>query len=243
MPRTRAARLATGVLTTALALALPAGCAASSGPEGAASASSSATTPTRAAPTPTPGDRGPAAWDGVVRSADLGSLATQAAVTPTRLRVDALGIDIPLDAVGVAADGQMEIPPYAERGGWYRFGATPGDDAGAVVIAAHVDSVVSEGLGPFAALTDAQPGQVAVVDLSDGTQVTYAVTARTAQAKPEVAWSDVFDRAGPPRLVLVTCGGSWRSDVRSYSDNILVTAVADTAVADTPALVTPTPSG
>ena len=224
MPRTRA--LVTGVLTTVL---LTAGCAAASDPDGAASASASATTPTLAAPapapTPSPADDAAAVPEVPVRSADLGSLtAGQAAAQPTRLRVDALGIDVPLDPVGVAADGQMEVPPYAERGGWYRFGAAPGDDAGTVVIAAHVDSVVSAGLGPFPALTDAEVGQVAVVDLADGTQVSYEVTGRSAQPKPEVAWADVFDREGPPRLVLITCGGSWRSDVRSYTDNVLVTA-------------------
>lgn len=234
MPRIRVTRLAaTGVLTTALVTSLVAGCAAPSGPEEAASASPSATTPTLAATdAPDAPDDGAALPDVPVRSADLGALAAeQAAATsaqqPIRLRVDALGIDIPLDPVGVAADGQMEVPPYAERGGWYRFGAAPGDDAGTVVVAAHVDSVVSEGLGPFAALVDAQPGQVAVVDLADGTQVTYAITAREAQPKPEVAWPEVFDRAGPPRLVLITCGGGWRSDVRSYTDNVLVTAAPE----------------
>lgn len=232
MPRIRVTRLAaTGVLTTALVTSLVAGCAAPSGPEEAASASPSATTPTLAATDAPDAPDGAALPDVPVRSADLGALAAEQAAEPaaqpTRLRVDALGIDIPLDPVGVAPDGQMEVPPYAERGGWYRFGAAPGDDAGTVVVAAHVDSVVSEGLGPFAALVDAQPGQVAVVDLADGTQVTYAITAREAQPKPEVAWPEVFDRTGPPRLVLITCGGGWRSDVRSYTDNVLVTAAPE----------------
>ena len=46
----------------------------------------------------------------------------------------------------------------------------------------------------------------------------------TAVPKPDVPWSDVFVRDGSPRLVLVTCGGSFRRDVRSYTDNIIVTA-------------------
>lgn len=220
MPRTRHSSIAIGVLTTAVAASLLVGCAASSG-----TTTSPGPTAT-AAPSPSPAAATQAPVPDVpVRSAALSSLtADDAAPAPTRLVVEALGIDIPLDPVGVAADGQMEIPEYAERGGWYRFGAKPGDATGTVVIAAHVDSIATEGLGPFAALTDAEAGQVAVVHLADGTQVTYEVTGRTAVAKPEVAWPDVFDRDGPPRLVLVTCGGSFRSDVRSYSDNILVTA-------------------
>lgn len=212
----------------AITATLLAGCAAS----GRASSDTpgpgpSATQATTASPAPgtATDDRDPTPQVPVA-SADLAAHAARvaAAPTPTRLRIDDLAIDIPLDGVGVAPDGQMEIPPMAERGGWYRFGGTPGDAVGTVVIAAHVDSVASAGLGPFARLADARPGQRVVVDLSDGTQAAYEVTGAAAVPKPDVTWPEVFDRSGPPRLVLITCGGSFRRDVRSYSDNILVTA-------------------
>lgn len=145
-------------------------------------------------------------------------------VPPTGLGIDALGISLPVESVGVQADGQMEIPPAAEVAGWYRFGAAPGEDDGTVVIAAHVDSVASAGLGPFAQLRDLAVGDTVDVTTADGAVVTYAVTGVSSVAKPQVAWGDVFTRDGGHRLVLVTCGGVWHEDRRSYSDNVIVTA-------------------
>ena len=107
---------------------------------------------------------------------------------------------------------------------WRRFGATAGDDAGTVVVAAHVDSVASAGLGPFAELRNLAAGDVVTVTRADGARVTYAVTSVVSTAKPEVTWGEVFVRDGPHRLVLVTCGGVWHDDRQSYSDNVVVTA-------------------
>ncbi|KGM14744.1 hypothetical protein N867_16490, partial [Actinotalea fermentans ATCC 43279 = JCM 9966 = DSM 3133] len=176
---------------------------------------------TSTAPTPAPAP--PADVPDVPVSAATLPPAEQV-VPPTGLAIDALGIALPVEPVGVQPDGQMEIPPQAEVAGWYRFGAAPGDPDGTVVIAAHVDSVASAGLGPFAKLGDLAVGDAVSVTRADGAVVTYAVTGRSSVAKPEVAWGDVFLRDGGPRLVLVTCGGVWHQDRRSYSDNVIVTA-------------------
>jgi hypothetical protein len=141
-----------------------------------------------------------------------------------RVVLPAQRIDVPVDPVGVAADGQMEIPPLAERGGWYRFGADPGDPAGTTVVAAHVDSVASGGTGPFVRLGDVRPGDRVEVTLADGSTRAYVVQDVTQLPKSQARWPDVFTRDGPPRLALVTCGGAFDRDTRHYLDNILVTA-------------------
>ena len=119
----------------------------------------------------------------------------------------------------------MEIPPLAERAGWYRYGASPGEEAGTAVVAAHVDSVASAGLGPFARLMEVEEGDTVEVTLADGATVEYAVTDVTVLAKPQVTWPEVFVRDGEHRLVLVTCGGTFEREARSYTDNVIVTAV------------------
>ncbi len=159
-----------------------------------------------------------------VRSAALGDVDAATAVPPVRLDIPALGIAVPIDPVGVQPDGQMEIPPLVERAGWYRFGPAPGEPAGTAVVAAHVDSVASAGLGPFARLRDAAVGDVVDVTLADGSVRTFTVSSVERRAKPEIVWSEVFVRDGAPRLVLVTCGGTFRRDVGHYSDNVVVTA-------------------
>lgn len=141
---------------------------------------------------------------------------------PVHLRLPSLSVDLPVDPVGVQADGQMEIPPHAERAGWYRFGPAPGAAAGTSVIAAHVDSIASAGLGPFAKLKDLRAGEEVQVDLADGSTVAYVVQEVVEVPKSAVAWPEVFDREGTHRLALITCGGSWQPDVRHYSDNVIV---------------------
>jgi hypothetical protein len=150
--------------------------------------------------------------------------AAPSPTAPVRVAIPGRDVDVPVDPVGVAADGQMEIPPLAERGGWYRFGADPGDPAGTTVVAAHVDSVASGGTGPFVHLVDVRPGDAVEVTLADGSARTYVVDAVTRFAKDEARWPDVFTRDGPPRLALVTCGGAFDRDTRHYVDNVLVTA-------------------
>lgn len=212
----RAALAAT--LASALALAALAGCSADR-PEDDAAPTRVATTPTAA---PAPDEPDPTLSDVPVAAATLPPAADVAG--PTSVAIDALDIALPVEPVGVRPDGQMEVPPAAEVAGWYRFGAAPGDAEGTVVIAAHVDSVASAGLGPFARLGDLAVGDTVRVAAADGSVVTYAVTGRSSVAKPEVAWADVFTRDGGHRLVLVTCGGVWHEDRRSYSDNVIVTA-------------------
>lgn len=202
-----------------LALGLLAGCAGGA-PDDDAPARASATS---SAPSPQPEpEADPDTPDVPVAAATLPP--AEDVVPPTALAIDALGIALPVESVGVQADGQMEIPPAAEIAGWYRFGAAPGDAEGTVVIAAHVDSVASAGLGPFAKLGDVSIGDAVRVTKADGAVITYAVTGRSSVAKPEVGWGDVFTRDGGHRLILVTCGGVWHEDRRSYSDNVIVTA-------------------
>lgn len=179
-----------------------------------------------AAPAPGPArEPAPAGGPAVpVVDADLAAATVAAEPIPVALEIPALGLAVPVDPVGVAADGQMEVPPLAERAGWYRFGSAPGEPSGTAVIAAHVDSVASAGLGPFARLGDLAAGDVVAVTLDDGAVRRFEVTTVTAVAKTQVSWPEVFDRDGHPRLVLITCGGSWLSDARSYSDNLIVTA-------------------
>jgi hypothetical protein len=158
-----------------------------------------------------------------VRSAALDEVGAAAVVAPVSLALPAQDISLPVDPVGVAPDGQMEIPPRVERAGWYRFGPPPGG-SGTAVIAAHVDSVASAGLGPFARLEDAAAGDPVDVTLADGSTLRFVVTDVRRTAKTGIDWSTVFVRQGPPRLVLITCGGAFQRDVGHYADNVIVTA-------------------
>ncbi|MGW6128427.1 class F sortase [Cellulomonas sp. NPDC055163] len=210
-PRVAARHALVVVLLTSL---VAAGCAAD--PEPVAATRTPTASPTAAAQEPVP--------DVPLQPATLGAQPAADARRPVDLVIPDRAIQVPVDPVGVAEDGQMEIPPLAERAGWYRFGSSPGDPAGTAVVAAHVDSVASAGLGPFARLGDVEPGDAVDVTLDDGTVVRYAVVDVVRVPKVEAVWDEVFVRDGPPRLVLVTCGGVFQRDVGHYTDNVIVTA-------------------
>jgi LPXTG-site transpeptidase (sortase) family protein len=139
---------------------------------------------------------------------------------PTGLAIDALGVDgAPVVPVGVASDGEMEIPPV-DQVGWYRFGARPGDE-GSAVLAAHV---AYDGVdGVFRHLDDLAPGDTVSVRFADGGVRTFGVTEVTRYDKAELP-ADVWARGGDSALVLITCGGDFDAEARSYEDNVVAYA-------------------
>lgn len=141
---------------------------------------------------------------------------------PVRLAVPALGVDAPVEPVGVRDDGQMALPGDVDRLGWYRFGPVPGAE-GSAVLAGHVDDV-TQGLGALAPLRDAEPGAEVLVTDAVGTATRWRVLSREVVEKQALPLDRIFARSGPPRLVLATCGGPFLSDVGGYRDNVVVVA-------------------
>ena len=144
------------------------------------------------------------------------------APAPVALRVPDLRIDAPVVDVGVTGDGAVQVPADGWRVGWYRFGPVPGEDGSAVLVG-HVDTA-RQGPGALHPLARAEAGQVVEVVLADGTARRFAVTARREVAKADLPVEELFERTGPARLVLVTCGGEFDEETRSYASNVVVAA-------------------
>ena len=143
-------------------------------------------------------------------------------IPPVELAIPDLGISgVPVRAVGVTPEGELEIPG-AEEAGWYRFGAAPGQP-GATVVAAHVSW--QGRTGPFFRLADLQPGAFVDVVLADQTTRRYQVIERAQYDKRQLPPEQVWRTSGPESLVLITCGGAFNPQIRRYADNIVVTAV------------------
>jgi hypothetical protein len=149
--------------------------------------------------------------------------AEPAAVDPFRLRIEGIGVDAPIIAVGVEpGTNAMEIPGLDDVG-WYEFGSLPGDAAGTAVLVGHVDGNGRPGV--FANLRDLAPGDTFTVTLPDGRARTFAVTG-LQQFDKQALPSDLFARGGPPRLALITCGGPFDPATGHYLDNVVVVAAA-----------------
>jgi hypothetical protein len=213
-PRASARALAAAVVVLGTAIGPLTAC---TGPAPAPEPVVVASSPPTAAPRPS-------LPDVPVYDADLGA-QQPATVTPppVRLVVPDVGIDMAVDAVGVKDDGEMQIPEDATRAGWYEFGPAPADAAGATVMAAHVDSRQT-GIGPFAKLREVGVGATLTVTTADGSAHEYRVVDVAKVPKAGAPVDQWFDRSGAPRLVLVTCGGTFRRDIGHYTDNVVVTA-------------------
>jgi hypothetical protein len=184
--------------------------------------------PTAATPTPaaTPTDSGPGDGPGAptVGRAPATAAPIAAVDPPVRVVMDSVGIDAVVAPVGVAADGQMELPADPDVVGWYRYGSTPGATAGSVVLGGHVDSR-RYGVGQLALLRETEVGDEIVVQTAAGMELRYRVTDVQSLPKARLPLADLFRRDGSSSVVLVTCGGEYDRSRGGYRDNVVVTAV------------------
>lgn len=150
--------------------------------------------------------------------------APPTSLAPTAVSLPTLGVAAMIAPVGLDPEGSMEVPTDVGTVGWYRFGPAPGDSVGSAVLTGHVDSA-DQGRGVFAELGLLSPGDPIEVTGADGVARRYDVVARESWPKDEIPLDRLFERSGPGRLVLITCGGAFDPTALSYEENIAVTAV------------------
>ena len=167
-----------------------------------------------------PGPRLPT--DVATRSARVEDLPPTVA-RPTRVVVEGLGIDAPVDQVATDDDGAMEIPEDVARAGWFRRGPAPGSEEGSSVLSAHVDSR-SQGKGAFYPLRMIEEGAEVVVEAADGAEFTFEVASLVRYGKDDLPTSELFRRDGEPQLVLITCGGAFDAATGEYDENVVAIA-------------------
>lgn len=142
---------------------------------------------------------------------------------PVSVELESVSIDAEVVPVGLADDGQMELPPDPNVAGWYRFGPTAGDGAGSVVLAGHVDSR-TYGVGQLSRLRETEVGDEIVVRTESGVDIRYTVEDVRSYPRAELPLAEVFSRDGDERLVLITCDGEYDRARGGYADNVVVTA-------------------
>ena len=141
---------------------------------------------------------------------------------PTLLRLPS-DTDVPVRVAGTSDRGLLKVPRDIRAAGWWDGGARLADAYGTIVIAGHVDSA-TQGLGPFAELLSAQPGD-RIVASGGGVRQTFAVDSvdRVPKASLDTR-DDIFAPSGRLRLVLITCAGEFDPERGGYQDLAVVTA-------------------
>lgn len=163
-----------------------------------------------------------AASTGAAATTRRAPTAQVTAAPPSAVAIPAIGVRASVLAVH-AVNGVLGVPGDPRELGWWADGAAAGAVTGTVVLDGHVDSAVS-GEGALFDLTRLQVGDAVLVTTTPGQTVRFVVTARRRYLKVDGLPPDLFRTDGPPRLVLITCGGPFDRSARSYLDNIVVFA-------------------
>jgi hypothetical protein len=214
-PRRRSLLVAVAVLLAVLGLALGVlGLRGSAGPPSPAVSAA----PAAGSSTPTGTPAVPTIAQGPVQLPASGS-------PPVALDIPAIGVSGPVNSVGLNPDRTLEVPapgPLYDQVAWYRGSPTPGR-VGPSVILGHVDSAAN-GPSAFYDLARMQVGNRITVTLADHSVRTFAVDAVRQVPKDDFPRFEVYGDTPGPELRLITCGGAFDSDARSYRDNTVVFA-------------------
>ncbi|MGR6321754.1 class F sortase [Micromonospora soli] len=188
--------------------------------------SAPATTPGSASAAPSAGTdtaEQAATGDGSTPAPDM-ALAGLPRSTPTTVTIPRIGVNAQIMSLGLNADGTVQVPPLSQAmtAGWYSLGASPGEVGNAVIVG-HVDSAQ---LGPavFFNLGALQQGDTISLSREDGSTATFTVDDVRSYPKTAFPTDLVYGPNDKPGLRVVTCGGDFDQNSRSYLNNIIVLA-------------------
>ncbi|MFC9813713.1 class F sortase [Streptomyces virginiae] len=150
--------------------------------------------------------------------------AALAPAVPDRIKISAIGVDAPLDAVGLDDRGVMRDPDFAkpDDAAWYDQGPTPGE-AGAAAIVGHLDTPQAP-RAVFFRLGELRKDARIEVHREDGTTAVFAVDGIDTYKKDAFPTDKVYgDTHGRAELRLITCGGNLTKD-RHWDADVVVFA-------------------
>ncbi len=143
---------------------------------------------------------------------------------PVRIEIPSIGVDAAIDPLEVKED-TLAGPKRFSHAGWWRAGPEPGEP-GAAVIAGHIDSY--KGPAVFIRLHEVQPGALVVVHRADRSSVSFRAVGIERHRKSQLPTDRVFAESNSPLLRLITCGGEFDEQKKSYRDNVIVYATLST---------------
>jgi sortase (surface protein transpeptidase) len=151
------------------------------------------------------------------------SAAPKPVAAPVSLTIPLIGVQTNLMTLGLASNGEMQVPPLsmASVAGWYTGSPRPGA-IGSAIIVGHIDT--TKGPAVFDRLNTLTSGDKIYVKRADGTLVEFRVTSVQTYLKDHFPTEDVYGPVPDPELRLITCGGAWDPATHHYLSNIVVYA-------------------
>lgn len=141
---------------------------------------------------------------------------------PVRIKIPAINIDAPIDQVGLAPDGTMDVPSGPANAAWFNLGPHPGE-IGSAVIDGHA-GWKNGTPAVFDYLYKLHIGDKIYIEDEKGITTTFVVRKKETYKEGQDA-SAVFgsDDEGA-HLNLITCSGVWNKIEKNHSDRLVVFA-------------------
>ncbi len=141
---------------------------------------------------------------------------------PVRLSIPSLSVVATIERVGINVKGNIAAPKSFATAGWYVNGPRPGEGGNAII-----DGHVNNGLnlpGVFLKLADIKSGAGIIITDKGGTKMHFTVS-EVREYDFTASTTDILmgdkDR---PRLILITCDGTWLPDKKTYDKRLVVFA-------------------
>ncbi|MFF5129979.1 class F sortase [Streptomyces syringium] len=142
---------------------------------------------------------------------------------PISVRIPEIRVDAPVKPLGLLPDGTLDSPPDDDRNlaGWYAAGTQPGA-VGTAIVAGHVDTAT--GPAVFYGLGSLKKGNTIEVRRADGRTAVFTTDAIEVYDRTEFPSKKVYGASKRAELRLITCGGGFSEETRSYLGNVVVFA-------------------
>jgi LPXTG-site transpeptidase (sortase) family protein len=129
-----------------------------------------------------------------------------------RMKIPAIGVDNPIEEIGLV-DNTLDVPKDANRNiGWYYPYPRPGEGKNAV-FAAHKNFDFKD--GPFADLDQLLPGSEVIVEMEDGPTYVYKVIFYQRYNVDSMPTGELIAAPQKPAnaewVTLITCGGLFQA--------------------------------
>jgi LPXTG-site transpeptidase (sortase) family protein len=149
------------------------------------------------------------------------SAAPKPVAAPVSLTIPLIGVQTSLITLGLASDGELQVPSSWTVAGWYTGSPRPGA-IGSAIIVGHVDSI--SGPAVFYRLRELTAGDKIYVKRADGTLAEFRVTSVQTYLKDHFPTEKVYAPVPDPELRLITCDGTFDYATRHYLSNVVVYA-------------------
>ncbi len=134
---------------------------------------------------------------------------------PVRLIIPAIGLNAPVEPVGINVSGEMAVPDGSTKDvGWYKHGTIPGN-VGSAVIDAHVYAA-------FENLRHLKTGSEVIVENANGDRLKFVVNDSRVYQLGELTSGMLFGKRDARRLNLITCAGERTADGSTYTHRLVV---------------------